>query len=71
MNNSKIIPIFFACDNNFVKYTVVSLKSIMANASKDYHYIVHILNIDISEEMQKKIHEMANKMMNTKYKQGL
>ncbi|MBR6698197.1 MAG: 1-acyl-sn-glycerol-3-phosphate acyltransferase [Lachnospiraceae bacterium] len=60
MNNSKIIPIFFACDNNFVKYTVVSLKSIMANASKDYHYIVHILNIDISEEMQKKIHEMAD-----------
>jgi len=60
MNNSKTIPIFFACDNNFVKYTVVSLKSIMANASKDYHYIVHILNIDISEEMQKKIHEMAD-----------
>lgn len=26
------IPIFFACDEKFVKYTMVSIKSIMENA---------------------------------------
>ena len=29
----QIIPIFYACDENFVKYTVVSLHSMMTNAA--------------------------------------
>ena len=41
---SKRIPIFFACDDNFVKYTIVTLTSIIENASKDYLYNVHVLN---------------------------
>ena len=32
--NTQVVPIFFACDDNFVKYTLVSLTSIMENASK-------------------------------------
>lgn len=59
MNPKTIIPIFFACDNNFVKYTVVSMKSIMCNASAEYNYRIHILHMDIDEEQQKKINEMA------------
>ena len=58
--NKTIVPIFFACDNNFVKYTVVSLKSMMCNASKEYNYDVHILNIDISDEMKEKIKAMED-----------
>ena len=42
-----IIPIFFACDDNYVKFTMITLKSIMVNASKDYEYRVYILNTDI------------------------
>ena len=34
--NRKEIPIFFACDDNFVKFTLVSLYSIKKNASKAY-----------------------------------
>lgn len=60
MNKEKVIPIFFACDNNFVKYTVVSLQSIMKNASKNFQYRVHILNIDIEDEIKEKIHAMAD-----------
>lgn len=60
MSSKKIIPIFFACDNNFVKYTVVSVKSIMENASKDERYIIYILNTDIREDMQQKIKAMSN-----------
>lgn len=58
--NKKIIPIFFACDDNFVKYTVVSMKSIMENASKEYNYRIHILSTDINEDVKKKVLEMSN-----------
>lgn len=53
------IPIFWACDNNFVKYTVVSLKSVMDNASKEYKYRAYILHVDIEEEMQDRIRKMS------------
>ena len=47
---STAIPIFYACDNNFFKYTVVSLTSMIANANKRRKYEVHILHTDITEE---------------------
>lgn len=56
----QIIPVFYACDDNFVKYTMVSLKSMIENASKDYHYNVYILNTNICEEMKKKTMELEN-----------
>lgn len=59
MNGNPIIPIFYACDNHFVKYTVVSLQSMMSNASKDRQYRVHILHVDIEKELQEKVKEMA------------
>lgn len=52
--NNNIIPIFFACDSGYIKYTMVSLQSVMENASKDYIYNIHILNSGIEEEKQKK-----------------
>lgn len=55
MKTSKgIVPIFFACDDKYVKFTMVTLKSIMENASKDYEYRVYILNTDIKDETKKK-----------------
>ena len=47
-----IIPIFYACDDCFVKYTIVSIKSIIDNADCNRNYIIHILNADISEQMK-------------------
>ena len=58
MNN--IIPIFYACDDNFVKYTVVSLSSMIKNASKDRKYRVYILHTEISEDMKQKVSELAS-----------
>ena len=58
--NSKPIPIFYACDGNFVKYTMVSLASMMENASKDRIYNIHVLHTDIPEEMKSKMLEMEN-----------
>ena len=59
MNSNKIIPIFFACDDNFVKYTMVSMRSIMDNTSRDYKYVIHILNTNICDEMKKAVMDMA------------
>jgi len=50
MENNKIIPIFLACDDNYVKFGMVTLKSIACNANKDYTYNCYILNAGISEE---------------------
>ena len=59
MTNSHI-PIFYACDDNFVKYTVVSLYSMIKNASKEYKYHVYVLHTDITEETKKKVYELSN-----------
>ena len=37
----KIIPIFFAADDKYIKYLAVSLKSLITNADTN-HYKYHI-----------------------------
>ena len=62
---NKVIPIFYACDDAFVKYTIVSISSMMKNASKDYKYHIYILHTEISDEMaelEKKIEERLSKV---------
>ena len=56
----KTIPIFYAVDDAFVKYTIVSLSSIIENASKDCNYKVHILNTGVCPEMKAKALELQN-----------
>lgn len=58
--NKPIIPIFYACDDNFSKYTVVSLYSLIKNASRDYHYNIHILNSGVSDEAKERLAELAD-----------
>ncbi len=56
----KTIPIFYACDDNFVKFTIVSLASMIENASKEYLYDVHILHTDITPETQASVLRLQN-----------
>ena len=54
--NRKNVPIFFACDDNFVKFTLVAFTSLKANANtKDFHYDIHILHTEISARMKKEL----------------
>ncbi len=46
---NKVIPIFFACDDAYYKYTAVTLQSIMENANPNYNYKAYILNVDVKE----------------------
>ena len=54
------IPVFYACDDSFVKYTIVSLSSMIKNASNGYDYRVYILHTEISEDMKKRTLELEN-----------
>ena len=56
----QIIPIFYACDDAFVKYSIVSMHSMIANASTKYRYELHILHTGISKDMMKKVCELEN-----------
>lgn len=58
--SKKNIPIFFACDDNFVKFTVVSLYSIKANASRDCRYTVYVLHTGITDAMMEKLYELQD-----------
>lgn len=60
VNEKKIIPIFYACDDAFVKYTIVSIKSLMENASKDRFYKIYVLNTKLSCKMKEEAEELSN-----------
>lgn len=53
----KEIPIFTACDDNYLPFMAVTLQSMIENASKDYNYTFRVLHSGISEENINKIME--------------
>ncbi len=55
MNKEKILPIFFAVDNDYIPFLSVTLKSLYDHASKDNIYVIKILYTDINEENKEKI----------------
>ncbi len=58
--NKEVIPIFYACDDTFIKYTVVSLYSMIKNASKKYNYHVYVLHTGVTERMKRAVLALAN-----------
>ena len=38
------IPIFFSCDDNYLPFLAVAIRSLIENASDDFYYSIHILN---------------------------
>lgn len=62
--NKKIIPIFFSCDDAFAKFTLVTIRSMLENASKDYHYNVYILNTNIMDRMKDSAYKLASEYEN-------
>lgn len=61
MTNNNI-SIFFSCDDNYIPFLVVSLSSIIENASKNYNYDIYVLHSNnISKENQEKIFKEYSK----------
>ena len=49
------IPIFFSTDDNYIPFLDVAIRSLIANASKDYRYKIIVLNTGLSEESIKTV----------------
>ena len=60
MLDTEKIHIFYACDDNFVKFTMVSFFSMKKNASRDKKYHVHVLHTTIKPETQERMLKMAD-----------
>ena len=58
MMSNNTIPVFCACDDRFAKYAVVSIHSMIQNASSDRRYHLHMLHTGISSPMQQKLRSL-------------
>jgi len=54
-NDNKIIPIFFSTDDNYIPFLDVAVRSLIANASREYQYKIIVLNTGLKEENTSKI----------------
>lgn len=54
MNNSEVIHIVFAIDNNYVKQCCVTINSILFNSNKSDFYHFHILESGLNEKSKSK-----------------
>lgn len=54
------IPIIFATDDNYVPFLEVTLRSIIANASKKYNYVINVLNTGLNKERTDKVKLLEN-----------
>lgn len=55
---SREIPIFFAADDKYTKFMMVTIKSIIEHASKNNQYKMYVLHIDITPENQTLVKQM-------------
>ncbi|MGN0728165.1 glycosyltransferase [Treponema sp.] len=58
--NKKSIPVFFACDENFIKFTSVTIRSLIENASREFCYEIHILCTAISDSKKQEVLKLSD-----------
>ena len=52
---NKDIPVFFSTDDNYIPFLDVAVRSLIANASKDYSYRIIVLNTGLSADNVSKV----------------
>ncbi len=62
-----IVPIFYAFDDSFAKYAVVSITSMMEHADNQRQYVIHVLSTGLSAEMQETIRALANEQFEFRF----
>lgn len=55
------IPVFFAADDKYVKFMMVTMQSVIDNASPKYLYKMYVLHCDITAESQERVKRMETK----------
>ena len=53
------IPVCFACDNDFAKYTAVAVQSVIENASANFNYDIFVLNENFDEAVVSKFESLS------------
>ena len=66
-SKEKRIPIFFSTDDNYLPFLDVTIRSLIANASKDYNYDIVVLNTGLNKEKTDKIMTQQNENFNIKF----
>lgn len=57
-NRKQEIPVFFATDDNYVPYLVVSIRSLIDTCSKNNTYSIYVLNTGLNENNKKILKDM-------------
>jgi len=52
---NRLVPIFFAADDKYTQFMMVTMKSIIANTSQQYRYRFHVLHTDITIDNQARV----------------
>ncbi|MBQ8684549.1 MAG: glycosyltransferase family 8 protein [Clostridia bacterium] len=60
MNEKKIIPVFYASDENYMPFLAVALTSLKEYANKEYVYKIHVLYTGVLNGYATKIREMSS-----------
>ncbi len=55
LKKTKVIPVFFAADDKYVRFMAVTIKSLIKNSSDKNQYELYILNTDISAKNQERL----------------
>ncbi len=58
--NKKLIPIFFACDDNYIPFLGVALSSLKQRANRNYDYRIIVLNEGLKERNRERISRFAD-----------
>ncbi|MBQ7788765.1 MAG: glycosyltransferase family 8 protein [Clostridia bacterium] len=65
--NRNIIPVFFSCDDKYMPFLSVAIRSLIDNASKDYRYEISVLNSGLKEENKQRILSMQDENLTIKF----
>lgn len=67
MNEKRNVTIFYACDDRYIPYLSVSLRSLIDNASKDICYSIIVLHSGIKKENEEIISSMSTENIVIKF----
>lgn len=65
--NTKQIPIFFACDDNYIPFLGVALSSLKEKANRNFDYRIIVLNEGLKRENRERISKLADKQFSIEY----
>ena len=58
MRRRRSVPVFFAADDKYVKFMLVTMQSMIDNMNPSRYYMLHILHTDISLENQRMVKKL-------------